>query len=203
MESISKKKLGERVFRIMNAGSTKPEVKIHIQDAMLAVGQARDEALTNLFYEKKAMDEHTFPYDILSSFDVTIEDGKATLPKRGLSILKHNSGIYRVFTKNCEYPEELIPTSKGFTTLYKNLDGFQMAGRPTYQPIRNILHIQGLSDGCELGVEMVVSGEEFTEDEFFCIPPDLQNEVVRIAVQTLSVMQQAMTDIVSDAKPNN
>ena len=119
MNPISKKKLGERVYRTLNAGVTKPELKIHIRDAMLAVAQARDFAILSMFYEKKAMGEHTFPFDILSEEERTVENGEVTIP-RGLSIMKHNAGIYRVVTSNCEEPEELIPTRYGFNTLYKN-----------------------------------------------------------------------------------
>jgi hypothetical protein len=204
MAIISAGKLGERVQRIINGGSTKPELKIHKRDAILAVAQARDEAITNLFYEKKSLDEHTFPYDILSTLEVEVKDGEAPLPKRGLSILKHNSGIYRITTA-CDNPadaEELIPTPIGFNTLYKNLQGITLGGNPSYQPIEDRIQVQGVEDGCKLKIEMVLAGEEFTEDEFFCIPADLQNEVVRIAVQTLMIMSEAEHDVISDSKPN-
>lgn len=193
-------KLGERVQRIVNGGSTKPELKIHKRDAILAVAQARDEAITNLMYEKKAMDEHTFPYDILSTLETTVENGEAVLPKRGLSILKHNSGIYRISTQ--DGLQELIPTTIGFNTLFKGLQGKLLGGNPSYQPIGKKIQVSGIADGCKLRIEMVVAGEEFEEDEFLPIPSDLQNRVVQIAVQTLSIMMQAQEDLVTDSRSN-
>ena len=80
MSEITASKLGERVQRIVNGGSTKPELKIHKRDAILAVLQARDEASTTVIYEKKARDEHTFPYDILSTLETTVEGKEAILP---------------------------------------------------------------------------------------------------------------------------
>lgn len=204
MSEITASKLGERVQRIVNGGSTKPELKIHKRDAILAVLQARDEAITTLIYEKKAMDEHTFPYDILSTLETTVEGNEATLPKRGLSILKHNSGIYRITTvcDNAEDVQELIPTTIGFNTLFKGLQGKLLGGNPSYQPIGQKIQVNGVTDGSKLKIEMVVAGEEFTEDEFLAIPPSLQNKVVEIAVRTLTVMMNAQEDLVTDSRSN-
>jgi hypothetical protein len=188
----------------VNGGSTKPELKVHIKDAMLAVAQARDELVTNLIYERKANDDHSIPWDVLSTLEVTLENGEAVLPKRGLSILKYNEGIYRVYTadKNPKDAEEVIPTPIGFNTLYKGLDGIILGGRPRYQPIGGKIQVQGVEDGCKLKIDMIVAGEEFDEDEMFAIPADLQNKTVNLAVQTLIVMLNAQHDIVTDAKPN-
>ena len=204
MSTITASKLGERVQRVVNGGSTKPELKIHKRDAILAVLQARDEAIVNLMYEKKAMGEHSFPYDIISTLDTTVQGGSAPLPKRGLSVLKHNSGIYRVTTvcDNLTDEVELIPTTIGFNTLFKGLQGKLLGGHPSYQPIGDKIQVQGVSDGSKLKIEMVVAGEEFTEDEFLAIPPSLENKVFQIAVQTLTVMINAQSDLITDAKPN-
>ena len=200
MNPISKKKLGERVQRVLNAGVTKPELKIHVRDAMLAVAQARDEAILQMFYEKKSMGEHTFPFDILSEFTLTVENSEIKLPKRGLSILKHNSGIYRVATTKCDDPEELIPTRYGFNTLFKNQPSNALEGRPSYFPFQDILRTNGIEDGCEVLVTMVVAGEEFGEDEFFCIPPEMEDQVVRTAIQTLTIMVNATEDLTTNAR---
>lgn len=197
---ITLKKLGERAQRIVNAGVSKPELKVDVRDAMLSVAQARDEALLQLFYDKKATGDHTFPFDILSEFTLTVEDKKVTLPKRGLSILKHNSGIYRVVTSGCGEEEELLPTPYGFNTLYKNQPSIGLEGRPSYVPFQDQLRVKGVEDGCKLLVTMVVAGEEFDEDEFFCIPPELENSVVRNAIENLTVMVNAQEDATTNAR---
>jgi len=201
-KEITRKKLGERVYRILGGGSTKPELKIKIQDAMLAVSQSRDQAILELFYEKKAQDEHTFPYDILSEFTLEVENGVINLPRRGLSVLKHNSGIYRVSTLDSDNPEEIIPVSTGFKTLYAKQASIGLEGNPYYSPFQDQLRVTGVADGCKVLVEMVVAGEYFDDNEFFCIPPELENEVVRNAIETLTIMYNAMEDVATDSRAN-
>lgn len=199
---ISKRKVGEAAARVVNGGSTKPELKVKIQDAMLAAAQARDTFILQLFSANKQQGIHTFPFDIISTFELTVADGKVELPRRGLSILKNNSGIYRVATSDYEEPQELIPTKRGDNTLYSGQLGNNIEGRPSYYPLRQTLYTQGVGDGCKLEVDMVVAGEEFDSDEFFCIPPEAETDVINMAIQRLAMMMQAPEDMLTDSKAN-
>lgn len=199
---ITKRKVGEAAYRAVNGGSTKPELKVKIQDAMLAAAQARDTFLLQLFSANRQQGNFTFPFDVLSTFELTVADGKVELPRRALSVLRNNSGIYRVATMDCEEPQELIPTRRGDDTLYKGQLGKDIEGRPSYYPLRQTLYVQGVGDGCKLEVDMVVAGEEFDSDEFFCIPIESQADVINMAIQRLMIMAQTPQDIFTDSKAN-
>lgn len=195
-------KLGERLQRILQGGSTKPELKVTLQDCMLAVAQARDKLIVAIVAQNKRDGNHTFPYDIISEVETVVEGKRAALPKRGLSILKHNTGIYRVTTCNCDDPVELIPRKRGADTLYSGQEVQGLGGMPTYFPALNELRVTGVSDGTELLVEMVVAGEDFGMDEPFAIPPDLQDDVINTAAQIMQVMAGIPQDKITDAKEN-
>jgi hypothetical protein len=199
---ITKRKVAEAAARVVNGGSTKPELKVKIQDAMLAAGQARDSYLMQLFSANNDQGNFTFPFDVLSTFELTVQDGKVVLPRRVLSILKHNSGIYRVATSDCEEQQELIPTRRGSNTLYSGQLSRNLEGRPSYYPLRDTLYVQGVGDGCKLEIDAVISGEEFTADEFFALPPEAENDVINMAIQRLAMMMQSPEDMLTDSKAN-
>jgi hypothetical protein len=199
---ITKKKVGEAVLRAVMGGSTKPELKVKIQDAMLASAQARDAWILQFFSASKMEGYHTFPFDILSTYELVVSNSKVTLPRRGLSVLKHNSGIYRVVTTDCNHPQELIPTRRGSDTLYSGQVGAALEGRPSYFPLRQDLYVKGVQDGCVLLVDYVVAGEEFGLDEFFCIPPEAETEVINLAISRMSIQAQTPEDLYTDSKSN-
>lgn len=200
--AITKRKLGERLFRIVNAGSTKPELKIKIQDCMLAVAQARDKVVVQAMFERNLIGDHSVPYDLISTFDLTVQDGQVTLPRRGLTILKHNSGVYRVVCRSCDQEEELIPTERGNSTLFSGQPSRDLEGRPSYYPLRDKLFTRRIADGEVISVDMIVAGEEFDLNEFFCVPPEMQADIIQMAAQDLGVMIQTPEDIITDAKSN-
>ena len=199
---ITVSKLGERLQRILQGGSTVPELKITLQDCMLAVAQSRDKLITAIVSQNKKDGNHTFPYDIISEVETVVTGKKAVLPKRGLSILKHNSGIYRVTTTNCDEPVELIPRKRGADTLYSGQEISNLGNMPSYIPSIDHLKVMGVTDDCELLVEMVVAGEEFGMDEPFAIPPDLQDDVITTAMGIMQVMYGIPEDKMTDAKEN-
>lgn len=198
---ITKKKLGERLQRILQGGSTKPELKITLQDCMLAVSQSRDKLITAIVSQNKRDGNHTFPYDIISEVETTSVNGVAPLPKRGLSILKHNTGIYRVITDS-DTPVELIPRKRGADTLYSGQEVNNLGGRPSYIPSIDKLKVYGVSDNCKLLVEMVVAGEDIDMSEPFPIPPDLEDDVITTALGIMQVMLGVSEDKISDTKEN-
>lgn len=194
-------KLGERLQRLIQGGSTRPELKITLQDCMLAVAQARDKLIVAIVAQNKKDGNHTFPYDIISEVETVVQNKKAILPKRGLSILKHNTGIYRVIT-DCDTPVELIPRKRGANTLYSGQEVRDIGGLPTYIPTLGYLNVTGVDEGAKLIVEMVVAGEDFGIDEPFAIPPDLQDDVIAAAIPIMQVMLGIPEDKINDSKEN-
>lgn len=200
---ISKAKLADRVIRILNAGKVLVENRVTSRDAMLAVAQARDQAILEAFSQRKAMGEHDMPFDFLVEKVVVAEKRKnyfvAKLPTRGLSLLSHNQGIFLLALEE-DPSKEIYPVTNNHITMYQGQPALAMEGEMTYYPFQDELRIYGLEkDGCRLTVHYIQAGEYFGEDDFFCIPPELQDTVVARAVQILSP-QLGMEDPIVDAK---
>jgi hypothetical protein len=203
IHNISKSKLADRVTRLLNAGKTLVENRVTTRDAQLAVAQARDQAILEAFMQRKAIGEHDMPFDFLVEKVITLEDkgrySLGTLPTRGLSLLSHNAGIFLV-TLEEDISKEIYPVTNSHLTMYVNQPALQMEGEMYYVPFQDKLKVYGVEkDGCKIIVQYVQSGEYFTENEFFCLPAELQDTVVAKAVQILSG-QLGMEDPITDAK---
>lgn len=201
---ISKSKLADRVVRTLNAGKVLVENRVTSRDAMLAVAHARDQAILEAFMQRKAIGEHSMPFDFLTESVVTAEnvEGKnyrlAKLPARGLSLLSHNQGIFLVALDN-DPSQEIYPVTNSHLTMYAGQPALAMEGEMYYIPFHDTLKVYGLEKDCSLIVQFVKAGEYFTEDEFFCISPSMQDDVVRRAVEMLSA-QLGQEDTFTDAK---
>jgi hypothetical protein len=199
---VSKAKIGDRVLRILNAGKDTVENRVTDRDAMLAVAQARDESIWELLSQKKSIGELDTPFDILSEKEVNATDEgnyhKAVLPTRPMA-LKDGRGIFLV-TLKADPTTEIYPTTVSHNTMYSGQPALQMEGDMYYTPFEQELRIYGLeTTNCPLIVQYVQVGEEFGNDEFFAIPPELQETVVKKAVQILS-NQLSLEDPITDAK---
>jgi len=200
---ISKGKLAERVTRALQAGKILVENRVTKRDAALAVAQARDQAILEAFMQRKSVMEHTMPFDFLVEKVVSAKKEKnnhiATLPTRGLSLLSHNQGIFLV-TLEKDPTQEIYPVTNSHITMFRGQPALDMENEMFYSPFQQKLRIYGLeSDECNLIVQYVQAGEDFDNDEFFCIPPELQDTVVNKAVQMLAP-QLGEEDTITDAK---
>lgn len=202
---ISKSKLADRVIRILQAGKILVENRITSRDAMLAVAHARDQAILEVFMQRKASFEHDLPFDFLVEKTIAAEkvDNKpyhlATLPTRGLSLLSHNQGIFLVTLEN-DPSQEIFPVTNSHRTMFVGQPALDMENDPYYVPFQQELRVYGIeTDSCNLLVQYVQAGEYFTENEFFCIPAELQDTVVAKAIEMLAP-QLSQEDVITDAK---
>lgn len=202
---VSKKKLGERVLRIINAGKDTLEQKVKIQDCELAVAQARDKILLDSLMLIKQSEELTYiPLDWLSEKEVIpIKKGDylvAKLPSRPLTLFNNNIGIYSVHPTSDD-TREIIPVSPNFRRMYARQAAGTMQNKPYYVPYQQELRIYNIKEeDCPITVLYVQAGEYFDSGEFFCIPPELQNDVVVMALEILGYQKQSVEDPITDAK---
>ena len=202
---ISKEKLAERCVRIVNAGKDVVENKVTIQDAMLAVAQARDQAVLEVISARKSVGEHDVPFDLLTEKTIPATPNKghhvAHLPTRGLSILSHNMGIFAVFPES-DPSEEIFPVSNNHQRLYSRQPALNMEGVVFYVPFQQRITIYNLPSDqeCPIIVQYFQAGEDFEDDEFFCIAPEMQDNVVRKALEILGIQEQATEDFATDSR---
>ncbi len=200
---VSLSKLGERVLRMLNAGKTLVETRATQRDANLAIAEARDEAIVRYVNELRASGEPAMPFDIISEKIVVAENTgnyhKAQLPTRPLSIGGHGSGIFTVILES-DPAKEIFPATISHNTMFRGQGALTMEGDPYYTPFEDTLRIYGIEkDNCSLIVQYVQVGEQFGEDEYFAIPPELIDGVVQQAYTMLSP-QLGTEDPITDSK---
>jgi len=205
VNEISKGKIAERVLRVLNSGKDTVEQKVKQQDAELAVSQARDKALFLYMSLRKSEGFHDFPMDILVEKEITATRvgsiHTARLPSRPLSLFSGNTGIHAIFPLN-DVSLEIIPASSNHQRLYYNQEAFSMEGMPYYVPFQQDLKIYNFEGGkeCKVLVQYIQAGEAFTSDEYFCVPPEIIDDVVSQALQMLGMQKQNAEDRFTDAK---
>lgn len=202
---ISKTKLAERCLRIMNAGKDTVEQKVKIQDCELAVGQARDKVLLDYITLIKETEESLYiPLDWLTERELTPErKGNyfvATLPTRPVSLFNNNLGVYSLHPSSDD-TKEIIPVLANFRRMYAKQAAGDLQGSPYYTPFQQELRIYNLKEeDCPLMVMYVQAGEEFTSDEYFCVPLEAQEPIVRMALELMGFQSQAVEDPITDSK---
>ena len=201
----SKGKLGERVLRIINAGKDTVEQKVKIQDCELAIAQARDKILLESLNLIQRSEELTYiPLDWLSEREIAPQKKGnylvAELPSRPLTLFNGNLGIYSVHPTSDD-TKEIIPAPTNFRRLYARQAAGTMQNKPYYIPHQNQLRIYNIAEeDCPITVLYVQAGEDFTSQEYFCLPPELQNDVVIMALEIMGYQKQAVEDPITDAK---
>ena len=202
-EQITAGKLAEEVRSILSGGNTKIEVLPTRRMCLLAVQQARNKAIFQYVYAQKADGNHVVPFDLLDEREVELIPYKegihmVELKDRVLTGLPKNMGIYQL-TTNEAFPDEIIQAPSTYLTMFKGRNSFSMEGTPFYVPVKDRLYVYGIGgEGCTLLLKGIYAGEAYGEFDFFCIPPDLEIDVINMAVGILATMQNIPEDIITD-----
>jgi len=202
-EQITAGKLAEETRSILSGGSAKIEVMPTRRMCLTAVQQARDKAIFQYIYAQKADGNHVVPFDLLDEREVELvpyRDGAMMieLKDRILTGLPKNMGIYQLTTTDL-FPEEVIPAPSTYLTMFKGRSSFNLEGSPFYVPVKDKLYVYGISgEGCKLNLKGIYAGATYNETEFFCVPPELQIDIINMAVGILATMQNIPEDIITD-----
>lgn len=172
--------------------------KISRQEAILAAAQASNKVLRDLIWRNKSEGVETIPYFCFKEYILGVEydDIKkrwyATLPVRTLESLNNNRGIYHVAPKDDVY-ETMVPLDRGFNSMFKGLDSFQLEGRLGYIPERDRVYIQGaeFDETYEILVRVIPDATSLDVDEELPLSPELEIDMLQIALQILGVQMQS------------
>lgn len=200
---ISRKRIADEVLRIVNAGKTLTEEKVKTQDCLVAVDRARDRVIYNAFLSKRSVGDHSMPFDFLVEKSITPKEKKnyfeAKLPTRAISLLTNNTGIFQVVLEN-DPTIEVIPATNNHRTLYRNQAAGSVEGQPFYVPFHDTLRIYNIEKNCPILAQYIQASTFFTDTEFYCVPPELIDDIVKIAAQELMPQRQQPEDNITDAK---
>lgn len=202
-EQITAGKIAEEVRSILSGGNLKLEVLPTRRMCIVAVQQARNKAVFNYIYNEKRNSNHTVPFDLIDEREVDLvpyKDGvyMIELKDRIMTGLPKNMGVYQL-TTNDPMPDEILPAPSTYLTMFKGRNSFGMEGSPFYIPVKDKLYVYGIGGkNCKLLLKGIYAGEAYGEYGFFCVPPELEMDIIDIAVKTLSTMVNIPEDIITD-----
>lgn len=198
----TKRLLAEQVLKILTPRVTK-DVKIDIRECELAVSQCRDNIAVSVLTPAAYQDEMDLFGGFVSQPEaITVQktnDGVyyATLPARPLDLPK-NMGVYAVYGRE-DMSTQLFPVGINFTAMFKDNEARGLEGNTGYSLHTDRLIFHGdINDGDGLYVVLVKSGFDIPSRGFFPIPPSYEREVVRGALEMLSVEKQIPEDLIND-----
>lgn len=204
---VTKRRFGEQLIKLLNAGHYVTESKITLPQAMYFVSQARDKMVRDSILAKRA--DAYESSDVFGSFITDFQAKTLKMPNgrkgvyiplkyRPLDIL-NNEGIFEVFfTEDEGDPDnQLLPLPAAFNSLYGNVG--DMEGRMGYIPEKNRLVIVGCEDEeLEITVKLIASAVDMDSYDMFPIPGDMEYDVLRLALELAGVPKQVSQDIIND-----
>lgn len=205
--TITAGKIAEEVRNVLSGGEGKPEVVPTRRQALYAVQQARNKVIFDFMWAMKGAGEHTVPFDLIDEKEVELlpyKDNAMYIPleNRVLSGLPKNIGLFQLTTNDFP-PQEIIPAPPSFLTLYQNQNSFSMEGNPYYIPVKDNLYVYGIGGkGCKLNMRAIFAGETYGEHDFFCITPEMETDVVEMAIKMLGLMREIPEDRITDNTKN-
>lgn len=204
---ITSGKIAEEVRNILSGGESKPEVIPSRRQAIYAVQQARNKVIFDFMWAMKSAGENSVPFELIDEKEVELESYKdgvkmISLKDRVMSGLPNGVGVFQLTTTDMP-PTEVLPTPTGFLTLYQNQSSFNMEGEPYYIPVKDTLYVYGIKgDGCNLTLRAIFAGESYGEDDFFCITPEMEIDIVSTAIKLLATMREMPEDQITDNTKN-
>ena len=193
-------KIGENIIKAF--GQKVVGGKITRQEAILAGAQATNKLVRDLIWMNKSNGNETIPYYCFREYRLGIQKDSlrnrwyAKLPIRTLESLYNNRGIYHVAPAE-DIDDLLVPLDAGFNSMFVGLDAFQLEGRLGYIPERDRIYIQGadFDEDFELFVRLIPDATSLEPDDESPAPPELEYDIVSLALQMLGVTMQLPSDV--------
>lgn len=174
--------------------------KIGLQEMMHCVGNARDQVIKQNAFAMWGADQELVWDGMLSEFngEKLIKESDCLyyleLPAKPLYLPK-GMGIYEVvFSEDTSNP--LIPVKSTFRSLFRNSLARQLSGYKGYYQKGDRIYIvgTGVTEGTEINLTMVVQSEDIDPYDYFPFPADMENDIIKLAVEQFVITAQIPED---------
>lgn len=200
---VSKRQIAEVVLNKLNGGKINRDSKISIRQAMWAVGECRNFAITQkLSNNKREFGTWDVPFDILSEYSVITKYNAnrcqwyVDMPVDVIA-LHQGLGIYSVFQEGFE-ARGFVPQEVGSLSLYNELEAQSVQGRKSYYPMDKKLWFVNadFESDCDINIILrLVSNSHSLEDRGdFRLDGEMEAQVTDMAFQKLSSQIQLPSD---------
>ena len=194
--------LSEQVLRIILGGNTTSDKELKKDDVRIYVSQALGTVIRRRFFENKIEgDEYVDGSFIYAFEDVEVKlDTKkklyyVDLPATTID-LPNGIGIFSIgYMENQE--NTFVPVTNAFQSLFRGLKSYAMGGRVSFYKEQKKIYFVNMENGipCKVLVKIVAPFGDLDKCNSFDVPLDMQEEIVRMAVQLYMIQAQNPKDI--------
>lgn len=195
----SKRRIAEQVQRILGGD-------VLIQELMLYCNQAYGYIVKKNWWNNKAQGENDVNGNFIYSFDdnvIALDTAKnlyySQLPSSFLGDIPHEMGIPHVSYMQ-SYDKPFVRLANGMPGLFRGLDSATLDGNDTFFVENAKIYLPTITaqtSGKNLLIKLVVALEGISDEENIAIPPDVEFEIVQLAVAMYS---QENTGVKSEAQ---
>jgi len=194
----TKKRLAEQVMRIVSGGHLKPDRTIDIREVMLYIDQLRDKAAKLAAYEAQKMGNHSMDQSWLSfQENITVQAAGANgleyidLPVKILA-LPGGLGLYQVSPVD-DMTDAFKIIFAGQQGLLAGTQALAHTGNTYCWAVGDTVYL--INNG-EVAVSalVVASSDSIAESADYPVPPEVEDDIIKEAVQMFGVMQQIPHD---------
>jgi len=200
----TKAQLAEQVLRILEGGSPTQDSQFDLREIMLYIDQARDKMATMSVFQNVKTGE----FDIDSEFLVEYPDRiistdtsrnlrYSDLPVSVLS-LPYEMGIYAIHPRQ-NVEEQFIRIPGLAHGLYAGLLSFNVEAKTYYWNTGRRVFFKNV-DPMLTYIHMLLcpSSKEIAEGDEFPVPPQMEEDIIKLAVQLFGTEKQIPHDEISD-----
>lgn len=202
---MNKYKIAEQARKILYPSGTN-DAAFSMQEALLAVGQARDRLIQEDYYQKLNSEERYIAFNYVAVYDnngqgysVQMDAVKnrayLDLPCRIIDLPKQR-GLVQVTTIGFE-EDAYVPIEQTALAMYKGLE--DMDGEKFYYPQGQRLYFsKNVGEDTKISILAIPSGESLDPFEDFAFPSNLEQELVNRTIQLYSAQKGIPQDKIND-----
>lgn len=138
-----------------------------------------------------------FPDDITVEFDTMRQEYYSILPSKYAS-LPHDRGIRHV-SEIQNQENEFIKTPSGSTSVYRNLEAGNTAGRTSYYVEANKIYYKNTREGLKkVLIKLIRAVEDIEPDEALPIPSSMELTLLQKVAEIMDLSKEALQDKIND-----
>lgn len=199
----SKKQIAEQALRILSGGHIKPDRTLDIRELMLSLDQARDARMRIDTLNNIKNGEYSVNSDYLSFYSsetvaLTVEGVRSCVLPAATVSLYGGLEIYQI-TPEDELEAPYIILKPGEVGMFAGTSALEHEDKVFVWKAGNSLFFKNLDVAVtDVTMMLAISGKEIAEDADYPVPPDVEDELLKMLIETFGVMQQIPHDNLED-----
>lgn len=198
--------LAEQCLNLLQGGHLTDDIQFTFPQMVVAVGQARDQALRILFWENKRLGEGDIDGAFIKDYpeqEVKLDADKkmyySDLPSPVVA-LANDMGVYQVLYEQDQY-SGFTRVPNGFLHLTKGLEVATMSGRKTFFKESERIYYPNFkkkNGPCTVLMKLIPSGTGLSAEDYSYMTPEMEMQVVQAVVNMYAPSDAKLNDIVND-----